>query len=104
MSFKRIKEIFGKAVKASEDFDKLVKSTPEQLKSEITLLDCPFCGGKAKMDTYSRYFNAFKKLLTGYYVKCTRCKANTTIELNESDAADNWNRRCHHGNGDVSEL
>ncbi len=51
------------------------------------ILNCPFCGAlpttKGALESGGNFF---------YYVKCTRCSANTKKHT-KYEAIENWNRR-----------
>lgn len=105
MFFRKIKEVFKKAISASEEFDKIYKSSSDlNLIECVPLRNCPFCDGSPQIKRYSTYSQFFQKVLTGYYIKCPTCGARTDLELNASTVISKWNRRCHHGNGNMSEL
>lgn len=48
------------------------------------LMDCPFCGGKAKVRDAS----------LGAYVFCTKCLCSTAGETNPAKAIAAWNKRA----------
>lgn len=61
---------------------------------EITLKECPFCGGIAELEHYGGGLTTISAL-----VKCTKCGAKTaefefcTKYAADAVAADAWNRR-----------
>lgn len=55
----------------------------KEIKCNIPLKKCPFCGGEAK----------FVKTDIAEYVQCTRCKAKTGAISSFEEAAKAWNRR-----------
>lgn len=55
-----------------------------EIKCDIQLKKCPFCGGEAK----------FVKTSIAEYVQCTRCKAETGVISSFAEAAEAWNRRA----------
>lgn len=46
------------------------------------LRKCPFCGGKAKLRGFTRY-----------WVQCTKCEVQTQLYVCMDDAEEAWNRR-----------
>lgn len=56
------------------------------------LLPCPFCGGKAFINTYD--YEGFGKT---YYVFCTNCQVETFERNTEVEAVEAWNRRAGDG-------
>jgi len=55
----------------------------------MTLLPCPFCGGKAEI------FQGANK--NEHTIRCTCCAVKMPIQLNKNDAAAAWNRRVSDG-------
>lgn len=58
-------------------------------KRQVTLKPCPFCGGKAKIDTY-RIIGDNHELM----VFCTECAIRTQLMLNLDDVVAKWNSRA----------
>lgn len=56
--------------------------------SEQQLRTCPFCGGIAKSRTANRDYDE-----TFYYIKCTRCSAESGAYEYREDAVNAWNVR-----------
>lgn len=57
------------------------------------LKPCPFCGHNAKMTTIE---NRRPRTvgLTGFFIKCSVCRATTGVEFVKEDAIEAWNRRA----------
>lgn len=58
------------------------------------LKPCPFCGGKAKLETcLEREYNS---LIDYYFIRCTSCGCRTGTYPPEymHEAAERWNRRA----------
>lgn len=94
MFFNKAKAIFKKAISASEEFDKLLKSEGKEVKTQ-QIRNCPFCDGAPQLKRYSTYSNILQKVLTGYYIKCPICGAQTDLELNAAAVINKWNTRFH---------
>ena len=94
---KRIKEIFKKAISASEEFDKLYKSEEKEAKTQ-QIRNCPFCDGSPQLKRYSAYSQLLRKVITGYYIKCPICGAQTDLELEAAAVINKWNTRIHEIN------
>ena len=58
---------------------------------ETNLLNCPFCGGEAKI--CDGYIEEFLKTEYMKYVKCNYCKASTKLYFSEEEAIKAWNTR-----------
>lgn len=58
---------------------------------ERKLLPCPFCGGEAKLKTFTSRGWLYK--VTTHYVACTVCNCQTQVQFEEDEAAEIWNRR-----------
>lgn len=58
------------------------------MKFEAQLKPCPFCGGKAKLKTHQFMGTG----TAGYYLKCTKCNARTTIYGTRESLMNCWNR------------
>ena len=68
--------------------------------SELKLLNCPFCGGKAFVDTH-RFWDEKAKDFTvqTYGVKCYDCQTGTWQHYRkEEDAIKQWNTRTPMAN------
>lgn len=52
--------------------------------SEMTLKECPFCGGKASGERIGRKM---------HFIECIECSASSDIAFKESLAAYSWNTR-----------
>lgn len=65
-----------------------VNRYPLKLLDLIKLKDCPFCGGKARIEYHSYALPDFS-----YYVRCTTCHARAEASGTANTAARNWNRR-----------
>lgn len=52
--------------------------------NKYKLLKCPFCGGDALLKN-------MKKVT--FYTECKRCKATTSMFMEEQSAAKAWNQR-----------
>lgn len=94
-----LRDVFGKrGVKAYVDNDTCELTfvlTKYQAEEKVicipdTLLDCPFCGGKAKEKNISAYG------ADGYYIVCEECGCRTD-KSNKARAMIAWNRRCGKG-------
>ena len=60
--------------------------------SELKLLNCPFCGGKAK-------YMEIKDFFVSRFVTCTKCGIETQRNcLNRKDAIKRWNTRTPMAN------
>ena len=58
------------------------------------LKPCPFCGGKAVMETFT---TAFEKV-PRYRVRCAGCRVSLDWEWwSAEEAKDAWNRRTDNG-------
>lgn len=91
---KKIKEIFTKSISASEEFDKLYKSEEKEVKTQ-QIRNCPFCDGSPQLKRYSAYSQLLQKVITGYYIKCPICGAQTDLELEAAAVINKWNRRVY---------
>ncbi len=56
------------------------------------LLNCPFCGGKAKIIAYDP-FDGYQGHFTIYKVLCRECEASIN-RTKEEKAIEAWNRRA----------
>lgn len=56
-----------------------------EIKCDIQLKKCPFCGGEARI---------IGAVGTVFWVKCTECGAETQSEITKQRAAERWNRRA----------
>lgn len=66
--------------------------TARYKQTKLTLRECPFCGGKASMQTIGT------KHFGNYWVHCQKCNVATDVVSTEQAAADRWNRRHNDGN------
>lgn len=64
--------------------------------SDIMLLPCPFCSGKAEIRHYEDYTKDFASVYK-YYVECTECKAQSNMKANTEDIIKDWNTRKEGG-------
>lgn len=94
MFLNKLKSIFKKAISTSEEFDKLLKSEGKEVKTQ-QIQNCPFCGGSPQLKRYSAYSQFFRKVITGYYIKCPICGAQTDLELEAAAVINKWNIRIH---------
>lgn len=97
MFFNKAKAIFKKAISASEEFDKLLKSEEKEVKFQY-IRNCPFCDGSPQLKRYSAYSQLLRKVITGYYIKCPICGAQTDLELEAAAVINKWNTRIHEIN------
>lgn len=97
MLFRKIKKIIQKSISASEEFDKLLKSEGKEVKTQ-QIRNCPFCDGSPQLKRYSAYSQLLSKVITGYYIKCPICGAQTDLELEAAAVINKWNIRIHEIN------
>lgn len=58
----------------------------------IELKSCPFCGGKAIMET----FTIKREGIPRYRVKCSECEIDVGWDwFSEDEAANKWNKRAN---------
>ena len=65
-----------------------IERYPLKLTDLVKLKDCPFCGGKARIECKPFALPDFV-----YGVRCTTCNARTEESGTAIKAAKNWNRR-----------
>jgi Lar family restriction alleviation protein len=56
------------------------------------LLPCPFCGGEAKLKTFTSRGWLYK--VTTHYVRCEACHCQTQVQFTAEEAVDIWNNRA----------
>lgn len=61
--------------------------------SEIKLLPCPFCGGKAEHRAIGGSLDTY------YVVACSKCGIRTPLNPVAQSATDFWNRRTDADDG-----
>ena len=64
---------------------------PLKLLDLMNLKDCPFCGGKARIE-----HNQYELPDFAYCVRCMNCHAKAEASGTGIKAARNWNRRAKH--------
>lgn len=66
---------------------------------QIELKPCPFCGGKALLESEIRYYKTYDTWYRRAKVKCSICKAETRLclEFEDITAIKLWNRRVENG-------
>ena len=60
----------------------------------VKLKPCPFCGGKAKLKTFT--MGTFKKRKF-VYVECCVCGNRTYVDREPDSVEEAWNRRAEDG-------
>ena len=61
---------------------------------ELKLKPCPFCGGKAIMETFA----TAREREARFRVKCSVCWCETNWDnFSQDEAAEAWNRRADNG-------
>jgi Lar family restriction alleviation protein len=72
-----------------------------EVEADVTLKDCPFCGGGAVLKAETDFFvqgGTFKtsNKIARYWVKCTndKCAASPLAQSTQTAAIDAWNRRA----------
>ena len=59
------------------------------------LRSCPFCGGEAKLQTFTSRGWLYK--VTTHYVKCKVCNCQTMVQFTADEAVEIWKRRVDDG-------
>lgn len=62
---------------------------------KIKLKPCPFCGGKADVDSYYSNNGFFDEPTKIYKVFCQDCLCQTDEEYIKDKAIESWNRRTN---------
>ena len=60
----------------------------------IELKPCPFCGGRARINT-GEFCTGTEKVIKTYGAYCIKCSARIGMHYSESDACNEWNRRAN---------
>jgi len=86
--------VFGDRLEELVDKYATVAEEPQDVDK---LKDCPFCGGKAFINTIEAHAHHLAKFMPDYegeaFVECTKCSCGIS-ERTEDEAIDAWNRRA----------